>query len=149
MTVDDKADLEGIGGWLALLAFAQVIGIVRLIFSLLQQFQLYGQLFGLPGGYAAVILETVLNLAVLALAFATTFALFTKKRAFIKLFFYQWIAIPVVFVLDLIIVAVTLDVPMNMLTDSGDAKIVSTFLAVGIWVWYTRKSKRVANTMVN
>lgn len=65
------------------------------------------------------------------------------------MFFYQWIAIPVILILDFIIVAAAMGVPIAYLTDTIDPKIVSNFLATGIWVWYTRKSKRVANTMVN
>jgi hypothetical protein len=149
MTTVDKANLEGIGGWLALLAVVQVIGIARLLFSFLQQFQFYGPLFGLPGGYAVVILETALNLGMIALVFATTYALFMKKRTFVRLFFYQWLAIPVLFVLDWAIVAVALGIPVDMFSDLADARTISTFVGTGIWVWYTRKSKRVANTMVN
>lgn len=72
-----------------------------------------------------------------------------KKKAFLALFFYQWIAIPIMFILDFIIVVVAMGVPIAYLTDSIGPKIVSNFLTTGIWVWYTRTSKRVANTMVN
>lgn len=149
MTVENKADLEGIGGWLALLAFAQVIGVVRLVLGSLQELQESGPLAEVSGGIVAIIGETALSLGMIALALATTFALFMKKKVFLTLFFYQWIAIPVIFILDFIIVAAAMGVPMAYLTDTIDPKIVSNFLATGIWVWYTRKSKRVANTMVN
>lgn len=149
MTAEDKADLEGIGGWLALLAFAQVIGFVRLVLDSLQELQESGPLAEVSGGVVTMIGEAALSLGMIALALAATFALFMKKKVFLALFFYQWIAIPIMFILDFIIVVVAMGVPIADLTDSIDPKIVSNFLTTGIWVWYTRTSKRVANTMVN
>lgn len=82
MTVENKADLEGIGGWLALLAFAQVIGVVRLVLGSLQELQESGPLAEVSGGIVTIIGEAALSLGMVALALATTFALFMKKKYF-------------------------------------------------------------------
>lgn len=149
MTNENTYPLEGIGGWLALLAFVQAVGVARLLFGFFQQLQGYGPLASLSGGPLVVVLEVAMNLGLIALALATTYALFMKKRTFVRLFLWQWLAIPVVFVLDWVLVASALDVPLAALAGPEDTRAVSTFLATALWVWYTRKSKRVANTMVN
>jgi len=149
MTSITKPPLEGIGGWLAWLAFGQVMSILRLVILLVQNSRGYNQIADAPGAHIAILAETAMNLGLIVLAMTTAFALFQKKRVFKTLFLYQWIAIPVVAILDVIVVAFAMGIPIHTAAAFIDAKTIGGFIAPGIWVWYTRKSRRVANTMVN
>lgn len=149
MTSISKPPLEGIGGWLAFLAFGQTMSILRLVIGLVRNSQAYGQLAEMPGGHITMLAETAMNLGLIALAMATAFALFQKKRVFKTLFLYQWLAILGATILDVIVVAFALGIPISRAIASVDASPIASFIVAGIWVWYTRKSRRVANTMVN
>lgn len=149
MDSENNTQLEGFSGWLLLLAVGQVVGIIRLLLSFVLGLEAYGPLVKTSQGLTVVAVEVVLNLGMLALAMVTASALLNKKRIFLKLFIYEWLAIPTVFVLDSITVAAVLGVPFKDVANEGVAKAASTFFITGIWVLYTRKSKRVANTLVN
>ena len=150
MAPSAPSKLEGIGGWLALLAFGQIMGLLRLVVTVFQNFQTYGPVIDVPGAKVAIFTEVLMNFGLIALAVATTIFLFMKKRAFVKFFTYQWLALPVVFVLNLVIVSAALGLSTSDLVTSEDIRTsVATFIAGGIWVWYTRASVRVAGTMVN
>lgn len=146
----DKSELCGIAGWLALLAFGQVMGLLRVIATVFQNFGTYGPVINMPGGKIAIYTEVAMNFCLVALMITTTFALFKKKKYFIRLFAYQWIAFPVIFILNVLIVSSAFGVSASALVTSEDVRTtILAFVAGGIWVWYTRASIRVANTMVN
>lgn len=150
MSPSDKAQLQGIGGWLALLAFGQTLGTLRLVVEVLKNFEGYAGLWNIKGATVAIYTEIAMNVALVALAVATLVALFNKKHSFVQLFFYQWLALPVIFILNILIVSSALDLPVpSLLTGKETSSTVVQFLAGGIWVWYTRVSVRVRNTMVN
>ncbi|WP_363222190.1 DUF2569 family protein [Mesorhizobium sp.] len=70
-----------------------------------------------------------------------------RSRRFPQLFLLQWLAIPVVFILDTIWVASVLGVPVSLVL-AGDALVapIVSFVVTGLWVAYVYKSVRVRNT---
>ncbi|MBS1165660.1 MAG: hypothetical protein H6R00_1685 [Proteobacteria bacterium] len=149
MDSDDNAQLQGIKGWLLLLAVCQAVGIFKLLFGSIRGLETYAAFADMPGVRIVIAAQATIDLGALALGLITFGALLSKKKSFLKWFFYQWIAIPVVFILEYGIVWAALGIPITDLLDSGDTRIAMIFLINGIWVLYTRKSKRVANTLVN
>ena len=96
-----KPELTGIGGWLALLAFGQVVGIVRLLVSLGQYYPtIDGELWKqFP---TALWGEAALNAAMVGLAVCTTVLLFRHSRHFPSFFIWQTIFAIVMPLVDLV-----------------------------------------------
>lgn len=93
--------------------------------------------------------EAALNFALMALQVVVLWFMFKKDRIFPKLFFYQWIAIPVALVLDIAFVSTVLGVGVNqLLTAEIVAPSVFATIVTGLWVWYVSKSVRVRNTFI-
>ena len=142
--------LEGIRGWLALLAFGQSIGVLRLAATVLQNFKGYKGYWEIPGAAIAIYSEIAINVVLIALCLSTTYALFAKKQIFARLFLWQWIAQPSAFILNLLCVSAALNLPVSQLVTGKEVGATfGTFLGTIVWVWYTRVSVRVKNTMVN
>ena len=66
---------------------------------------------------------------------------------FPQLFLCQWLAIPVVFILDTVWISTVLGVSVNQVL-AGDALVapIASFVVTGIWAAYVYKSVRVRNT---
>ncbi|TPK63876.1 MULTISPECIES: DUF2569 family protein [unclassified Mesorhizobium] len=141
------AALVGFGGWLMLLAIGQVLSPLRTLADLANSAEGYRQLLPLPNGLLAVYSEVALNLAFLALQLVVLISMLRRSRRFPQLFLVQWIAIPVVFVLDTILISSTLGVPVSQIL-AGDALMtpILSFVFTGAWVAYVHKSVRVKNT---
>ncbi|TPL56935.1 DUF2569 family protein [Mesorhizobium sp. B2-4-2] len=141
------AALIGFGGWLMVLAIGQVSSPLRTLADLANSAEGYRQLMPLPNGLVAVYSEVALNLAFLALQLVVLISMLRRSRRFPQLFLVQWIAIPVVFVLDTILISSTLGVPVSQIL-AGDALAtpVLSFILTGAWVAYVYKSVRVKNT---
>ncbi|WP_263486389.1 DUF2569 family protein [Mesorhizobium sp. B261B1A] len=141
------AALIGFGGWLMLLAIGQVLSPLRTLADLANSAEGYRQLMSLPNGLVAVYSEVALNLAFLALQLVVLISMLRRSRRFPQLFLVQWIAIPVVFLLDTILISSTLGVPVSQIL-AGDALAtpVLSFILTGAWVAYVYKSVRVKNT---
>ncbi|TPJ54935.1 MULTISPECIES: DUF2569 family protein [unclassified Mesorhizobium] len=140
------AALIGFGGWLMLLAIGQVLPPLRTLADLANSAEGYRQLMSLPNGLVAVYSEVALNLAFLALQLVVLISMLRRSRRFPQLFLFQWIAIPVVLVLDTILISSTLGVPVSQIF-AGDALMtpVLSFILTGAWVAYVYKSVRVKN----
>jgi cytochrome b561 len=146
----EKHALKGIGGWLGFLALVQILGLLRVVAGFAESVTTYAPIAAIPGAKLAIAAELLINIGLVALTLATTIALFRHKKAFISLFMYQWLAAPIASFTNVVVVSGALGVPQSDLITSDDVvKVFASFLAGGLWVWYTRYSVRVANTMVN
>ena len=143
----NPTDLVGFGGWLMLLAIGQVLSPFRTLAELFSSSEGYQQLMPLPNGPLAVCGEIVLLLAFAMLQVVVLFAMLRRSPRFKRLFLYQWIAIPVVFVLDAVWTSTVLGVSISRIL-AGDmmVTVIASFAATGIWVAYVYKSVRVRNT---
>jgi hypothetical protein len=143
----NPAALVGIGGWLMLLAIGQALSPLRTLADFANSADGYQQLMTLPNGPLAVYGELALNLAFLALQLVVLVSMLRRSHRFPQLFLLQWLAIPVVFILDTIWVASVLGVPVSLVL-AGDALVapIVSFVLTGFWVAYVYKSVRVRNT---
>ena len=100
-----------------------------------------------PNGPMAVYGEVALLLAFLVLQLVVLVAMLTRSPRFKQLFLIQWLAIPVVFIVDAIWISTVLGVPVGQVVaaDALATPIVS-FVLTGLWVAYVYKSIRVRNT---
>ncbi|RWD98376.1 DUF2569 family protein [Mesorhizobium sp.] len=139
--------LVGFGGWLMLLAIGQALSPFRTLGELFSSSEGYQQLMPLANGPLAVCGEIVLLLAFAVLQVVVLFAMLRRSPSFKRLFLYQWIAIPVVFILDAVWTSTVLGVPMSQVL-ARDALVapIASFVVTGIWVAYVYKSVRVRNT---
>jgi hypothetical protein len=145
-------ELTGIGGWLVLLAFGQVLGILRLLVTLGQYYttisaELWKQFPTALWGEAA------LNAAMVGLVVCTTVQLFRHSRHFPSLFIGQTIFAIVMPLVDLVwlasIFALATDRPISEFLTLDAKEGVQMFAAVigaAIWIPYILRSRRVANT---
>lgn len=130
-----------------LLAIGQTLSSFRTLAELFSSSEGYQQLMPLANGPLAVCGEIVLLLAFAVLQVVVLFAMLRRSPRFKQLFLYQWIAIPVVFILDAVWTSTVLGVPMSRVV-AGDALVapIASFVVTGIWVVYVYKSVRVRNT---
>ncbi|RWB18835.1 MAG: DUF2569 family protein [Mesorhizobium sp.] len=139
--------LVGFGGWLMLLAIGQALSPFRTLGELFSSSEGYQQLMPLANGPLAVCGEIVLLLAFAVVQVVVLFAMLRRSPSFKRLFLYQWIAIPVVFILDSAWTSTILGAPMSRVL-AGNALVaaIASFAVTGIWVAYVYKSVRVRNT---
>ena len=139
--------LVGFGGWLMLLAIGQTLSPLRTLADLANSVEGYQQLMTVSNGPLAVYGELALNLAFLTLQLIVLVSMLRRSHRFPQLFLCQWLAIPVVFILDTIWIASILGVPSNQVV-AGDALVapIASFVGTGIWVAYVYRSVRVRNT---
>lgn len=141
------SDLVGFGGWLMLLAIGQALSPFRTLAELFSSSEGYQQLMPLPNGPVAVCGEIVLLLAFAALQVVVLFAMVRRSPRFKQLFLYQWITIPVVFILDAIWTSTILGVPISqILVADALIAVIASFVLTGIWVACVYRSVRVRNT---
>ncbi|KRR25894.1 hypothetical protein CQ14_32950 [Bradyrhizobium lablabi] len=147
-----EPELSGIGGWLGLLAFGQVMGILRQVVAVGQYPQTISDdiwrrfpiaLWGEMGMYAALI----------GLSIYTAWLLFNHSRRFPGFFLVQMVCAIFFPIVDLFWVAtifsVSLDQPMSkfLTVEPLEAgKMLVTAIASAIWISYVLRSRRVANT---
>ncbi|UCI05879.1 DUF2569 family protein [Mesorhizobium sp. B1-1-8] len=143
----NPGELVGFGGWLLLLAIGQTLSLFRTLADLVSSSDGYKQLMPLPNGPLAVYGEIGLLLAFTALQVVVLVAMLRRSPRFKQLFLYQWIAIPLVFVLDAVWTSTILGAPISQVV-AGDALVapIVSFVLTGIWVAYIHKSIRVKNT---
>lgn len=157
MVVEER--LEGLGGWLILVALGVIVSPLRIIFEL---FPLYSDIFTngyweiltTPGTdayhamWAPILLgEMGINLALIFAWLYTIFLFFSKKRAFPK-----WYIGIVIFTLIFIVfdaIAINSVLPDEPIFDSDTVKEISrTLISCLIWIPYMLISKRVVATFV-
>jgi hypothetical protein len=141
------AGLTGFAGWLMLLAIGQAFSPLRTLAALGTSNEGYQKLMTLPNGALAMYGEIALLLAFLVLQVVVFVAMLRRSYRFKQLFLYQWIAIPVLFLLDTVWISVVLGAPVSQVL-AGDALVAPmvSFVLTGIWVAYVYKSVRVRNT---
>lgn len=147
-----EPELSGISGWLALLAFGQVIGIVRLIVSTAQYVQSIRADLWMQ--FSTVFWsEIAMNVALIGLAIWTAVLLFSHSRKFPAFFILQMICAVLVPLVDLLCVAsyfsAALNRPFSEFFIIEPLQIGQTFVAAisaTIWVIYVLRSRRVTNT---
>ncbi|MFD1983281.1 DUF2569 family protein [Mesorhizobium newzealandense] len=143
----NSADLVGFGGWLMLLAIGQTLSPLRTLATLGSSRDGYNQLMLVPNGPMVVYGEVALLLAFLVLQLVVLVAMLRRSLRFKQLFLIQWLAIPVVFILDAIWISTGLGVPVGqVVTGHALAAPIVSFVLTGLWVAYVYKSVRVRNT---
>jgi hypothetical protein len=145
-----NSELEGIGGWLVVLLVLQTLGILNIVLSAHLNFKGYDGLWDVPNISFVIFTDVAMNIVQLALGLTVLWAGLNKKRIFVDLFFYQWLLTPVLFILGLAIAGSLLGGGFSDLLTVGELReLFPQVFFGGLWVWYTRASVRVKNTMVN
>ncbi|MBB6407374.1 DUF2569 family protein [Mesorhizobium sangaii] len=145
--VKNPEELVGFGGWLMLLAIGQALSPLRTLASLGSSSDGYSQLMLVSNGPMVVYGEVVLLLAFMVLQIVVLVAMLRRSLRFKQLFLAQWIAIPVVFILDAIWISTILGVPVGqVVSEEALAASIGWFVLAGLWVAYVYRSVRVRNT---
>lgn len=148
--VDPIKGPMGFGGWLLLLAIWQVLAPLATLLETVNGMAAYEEFQSVPSGRLVAIGEPSINFAFLALQLVVLWSMLKKSKEFPRLFFYQWIAIPIVFIVDILLVSSALGVGVSeMMTRELVPPSARAFVWTGVWVWYLSKSVRVRNTFVH
>jgi hypothetical protein len=149
---DVKPALSGIAGWLGLLAFGQVIGILRLIASVGQYTQSISDDIWkrFP---TAIWGEMAMNAALIGLCIYTSVLFFKHSRKFPSFFIIQMICAIMLPIMDLIWVASIFSVSLNRpisefltIEPKDGGQVIAGAIGAAIWIAYVLRSRRVANT---
>jgi len=145
-------ELTGIGGWLGLLAFGQVVGILRSLVSLGQYYtKLDGELWNrFP---VALWGEAALNAAMVGLVGYTTVLLIRHSRHFPRFFIWQTIFVIMMPLVDRVWIALIFAPLTNKpisefltLEAKEGMQMFAAVIGAAIWIPYILRSRRVANT---
>ncbi|MBR0907694.1 DUF2569 family protein [Bradyrhizobium liaoningense] len=147
-----QTEMTGISGWLGLLAFGQVIGIMRMVVSAAQYAQSIG---GEMWAQFSIVFwgEIAMSAALIGLAIWTAVLLFMHSRRFPAVFIVQMICAVLMPLIDLVWVASMFSVGLNR--PFGDfftiaplqvAQTVVGAISAAVWISYVLRSRRVANT---
>lgn len=143
-----STELQGIGGWLAFLAFGICAGFLRNAAELAKDLASYPEAWMVQAAHVPLVIAAFSAVAYMALHLWTIIALFQKRAYFTRLFPVFWIAgalTPLAVVPMLTVPGITFD----MLMPAEDiAKQLAAFIVTGLWYWYVRVSVRVRNTFV-
>lgn len=151
---------EGLGGWLILVGIGIVVGPFRMAYIMLETYRelfvngtwgiltTQGSGFYYPELAALIVVELVVNLAILAASLYVAYLFFTKRRTLPG--WYIGVAVfSLVFVL-VDAIAVSLMLPDMPLMDAETTREMGrSLIQVCVWVPYMLVSKRVRNTFVN
>jgi hypothetical protein len=149
---DVRREMTGISGWLALLAFGQVMGILRLIFNVGQYVQ---SIDDKVWTYFPTVIwsEMLVNAAMIGFAIWTTVHLFRHSHRFPAFFIVQMICAVLMPLVDLLCVAsffsAALNRPFNdffIVEPRQVGQAVVGAISATIWITYVLRSRRVANT---
>jgi hypothetical protein len=148
-----KPELTGIDGWLALVAFGQVVGILRLLVTMGQYYTTAISDEVWKRFPIALWGEAALNAAMVGLVVFTTVLLFQHSRRFPSFFIGQTIFAIVMPLVDIVWLALNFalatDKPISEFLTLEAKESMQTFAAVvgaAIWIPYVLRSRRVANT---
>lgn len=149
---DIQPELSGISGWLALLAFGQMMGILRLVFNVGQYVQ------SIPDEiwthFPTVIWsEMLINAVMIGLAVWTAVLLFTHSHRFPAFFIVQMVCAVLMPYVDLLCVASFFSAALNR--PFGDFFVIEArqvgqtivgVVSAAVWISYVLRSRRVATT---
>ena len=138
--------LEGFGGWLILPMIGVCLAPVRTLVDAATSVASYGQVPGLPNGRLVIGIEVALNLVLLALQIVVLVAMLRRRATFPRLFTWLWIAAATLPFVDMVVVALLLNLPLAALFDADMVRVVVGAVVMGLWVWYMHASVRVKNT---
>jgi hypothetical protein len=145
-----QAEPAGIGGWLGLLAMGIVPAPLFLIIRIALDWGKYEELLSLPGGLLAVSVEAVINVVCFVLLMAAAILMLRKSKKFPKLFFYLWLALPIMDIVDALLFIIVLNTePRYIFTADAIATTAVSFVITGLWVLYLNKSVRARNTFIH
>jgi Protein of unknown function (DUF2569)/GYF domain 2 len=147
-------NLNGIGGWLVLMALGQIFGPLRFFVSVGQYYSsLDSSLFQkFPVAFVG---EALMNVALAVLYVYTAILFFRTSRRFPRFFVYEVFAAVFSMPLSAVWVAVTIGMvtgqPVGHLFQSAFeprevGQAIAAAIVGSIWILYLFKSKRVANT---
>ncbi|PBB27984.1 MULTISPECIES: DUF2569 family protein [unclassified Mesorhizobium] len=143
----NPADPVGFGGWLMLLAIGQSLSPLRTLVAIGSSSDGYNQLMLVPNGPMVVYGEIALLQAFLVLQLVVVVAMLRRSPWFKQLFLAQWLAIPVVFILDAALVSTVFGIRVGqVVTGNAIATSIASFAMSGLWVAYVYRSVRVRNT---
>jgi hypothetical protein len=147
-----KPEPVGIRGWLAVLAFAQVVAILRLIGSLAQYYTTLDANFWTTFP-TAIWGEALLNAAVVLLGVYTTVLLFRRSRNFPRFFILQLIGVICLPLVDLLWIASMVSLATGQpfsdyltIEPKEGVQMIAGAIGALIWLTYILKSRRVANS---
>ncbi|MCK1395587.1 DUF2569 family protein [Bradyrhizobium sp. 1] len=149
---DVQPEMTGISGWLALLAFGQVMGILRLVFNVGQYVQ---SITDEVWTYFPTVIwtEMLINAAMIGLAIWTTVLLFRHSHRFPAFFIVQMICAVLMPLVDLLCVASFFSAALNR--PFGDffifeprliGQTIIGVISAAVWITYVLRSQRVAHT---
>ncbi|MCJ9701463.1 MULTISPECIES: DUF2569 family protein [unclassified Bradyrhizobium] len=149
---DAQPEWSGITGWLALLAIGQVLGIMRLVFSVGQYVQSITDEVWTQ--FPTVIWsEMLINAAMIGFAIWTAVLLFRHSRRFPAFFIVQMICAVLMPYVDLLCVAsffsAALDRPFGDFFVIEARQVGQTIVgavSATVWITYVLRSRRVATT---
>jgi Protein of unknown function (DUF2569)/GYF domain 2 len=152
---DVRPVLSGLGGWLALLAFGEVAGLLR---GLAAMGDYYNKADPTLWSRFPITMwgEAVLNGAAVLLNVYAVVLLFRRSRHFPRFFQYQFAATIFMPAVGLLWVASTISIAagqpfLNFLTlDAKDGgQMIAGVIGAMIWLPYISRSRRAANTFIN
>ncbi len=147
-----KPELTGLGGWLALIGFGQLAGILRFLVSIGEYYsKMDGQLFAkFPTTMWG---EAVMNGALIWLFVYTTVLFFRRSRNFPRFFIFQFVAMICMPIVALLWAAFTIAlatgrpfVDLLSIDPKDGGQLIAALIGALVWIPYIRKSRRVANT---
>jgi hypothetical protein len=149
---DVKPEPHGIGGWLGLVAFGQVAGILRVIVNVGQYVQSISddiwKRFPI-----AIWGEMVMNAALICLCIYTATLLFRHSRRFPSFFIAEMLCGVFLPIVDLLWVASNFSISLNRpmsefftIEPREVSQMIVSAIASAIWIPYVLRSRRVAHT---
>ncbi|WP_245444623.1 DUF2569 family protein [Bradyrhizobium sp. Y36] len=144
--------MTGISGWLALLAFGQVMGILRRVFNVGQYVQ---SISDEVWTYAPAVIwsEMLINAAMIGFVIWTTVLMFMHSHRFPAFFVVQAICAVLMPLVDLLLVASFSSAALNrpfsdffIIEPQQIGQTIVGAISAAVWITYLLRSRRVAQT---
>jgi hypothetical protein len=145
--VKRQTGLEGIGGWLYLIAIGLVISPLLTLGSLIELFDVYSYV-DVGALKSVLLLEIIFNLVVFTLVVLVIYHFAKMKKFFPHIFTIFLITNVVILIVDNEMANAVLEFTTEENTETY-AAIARSIIYAAIWIPYVYKSKRVKNTFIN